>query len=264
MKTRKLAVVVFLATFQLYASDSVRNWAEAESLLQERTNYHGRCEVTISPSGSRIARAQPFIETEAIVRDRHAWFIKLASTRMPTNDVERYDPWISKQTEGLWWASSSQVAPAFSNAWFAVADLRRHIHHIRPTHEFTPEYCEATFFRDRNMIKQEQAKLSGDNSKDAEKRRSLLMNRWFKANAEGRLRMKRAFAFQGSINAAESRLMDILMNQFVKKGVSQLDGDRQLAVLDELSRRAGFNTEERKEAEALLRASNSSSRPKEH
>ena len=218
--------------------------------------------MTVSPSGSRIARALPFVETEAIVRDRHAWFVKLASTRMPTNDVERYDPWISKQTEELWWASSSQAEPAFSNAWLAVADLRRHIHHIRPRHEFTPEYCETAFFRERKMIAQEQTKLSGDNSKDAEERRSLLMNKWFKANAEGRIRMKRAFAFQRCINAAESLLMYILMNQFVKKrGGAQLDGDRRLAVLDELSRRAGFNTEERKEAEELLRAANSSSRP---
>ena len=262
MKTRKLAVVMFLAAFQQYASAGVGDWADAESLLQESTNYHGQCEVAISPSGSRIARALPFTETEAIVRDRHAWFIRLASTRMPTNDSERYSKWIGRQTEELWWASPSQVKPVFSNAWFSIADLRCH---IRPMcRKFTWEYCEATFFRERKMIAQEQAKLGGDNSKDAEERRGLLMGKWFKANAEGRIRMKKAHSFQGSLSAAENRLMDILMNQFIKEGVPQLDGDRQLAVLDELARRAGFNMEERKEAESLLRAVNSSSRPTEH
>ena len=262
MKTRKLAVAMILAAFQQYVSADARNWAEAESLLQESTNYHGRCEVTISPSGSRIARALPFTETEAIARDRHAWFIRLASTRMPTNDFERYSKWTGRQTEELWWASPSEVKPVFSNTWFLVADLRSH---IRPMcRKFTWEYCEATFFRERKMIAQEQARLRNDNSKDAEERRKLLMQKWFKANEEGRIRMKKAHGFQGCINAAESRLMDILMNKFVKEGISQLDGDKQLAVLDELSRRARFSADERKRAEEVLREASSPSRPTGH
>ena len=259
MKMQRLATAMILIAVQSVAVQPYMGWPDAEALLQRGTNFHGRSEVTMLPSGGRLVRALPFVETEALIRQRHTWFGELASTRMPPNDVDRYKTWIREQADALWWAASTQCEPAFSNAWFAVAD---YLGDIRPMRrQFTPEYCNATFFHERDEVARRIAQIAKDNSKETEETRRRLNYEWSKAFGDGRRQMLLAWGFQCAIGAAENRLKDILLNEFIKNGVSRLDNDEQMSFMDNLAKRARFTPEERKDAEVLLIGSRSSLRP---
>lgn len=259
MKMQRLAIALILIAAQSVAVQPRMGWPDAEALLQRGTNFHGRSEVTMLPSGGMVLRSFPSVKNMSDIQAEHTWFVELASTRMPTNDVERYKTWIREQADALWWAASTQCEPAFSNAWFAVADFLGDIRPMR--RQFTPEYCNATFFHERDEVARRIAQITKDNSKETEETRRRLNYEWSKAFGDGRRQMLLAWGFQCAIGAAENRLKDILLNEFIKNGVSCLDKDERIPFMYNLAKRARFTPQERKDAEALLARRGSPSQP---